>query len=574
MKRFGIGGFRSESVYALQAEIRRECKELIDIERCEQREGLIQNNIRRLMESVRSASSKRIRCLRLLDLRPCDQDSVDLNFKFHSSNLHDHLQIPKYIRQINCFRISFGGEQNQFQLEDRNEKEESNNQCHDAEDSGEPFSADCKAHSGEEIRFGWESSNPTLVSIPSSNTSATTYNRSNDNSTIEEISLSSHREHHFNGRVLKQSCPWTIEMPRRRTRRKYILQLRIASHRPQVEDDVYEEEKQNSKYTTTSSKSKNEALKHLMLNDENILQSQFDFVQNTKDLRVYEVVVLVECKMITLSMDNDDKIVLISASLYGPFGNIARSSCESSSSLHHTALSLGQSLCHHVLSNCADKELNASLFFMGVKEYLKSSPLPFSSLNHSSFKSPFRYVGQWLSSAASDARLSQETRKNAIHVLVEMTVIFDHIDLELLVASTLCDLTLTEKMSLNAETINLLRNRHIQEDEDDDDEDEEEDTDKILSCLHIILKSLHRRCVQNKIKVSSSVMIEMAKFGLSVICRCVHKNLSIASKSLRFVCFILQELDYSVFAANETLTQNLFRIVPEAAVRHVIIRTS
>ena len=97
--------------------------------------------------------------------------------------------------------------------------------------------------------------------------------------------------------------------------RKYVLQLRVASHRPQ--DDENELESSSKK---SSSNGNNEALRHLTLNDMNVLQSRHVI---SKDKRVFEVVILLEkCHRVTLSMDNNDKIVLISACLYVVFERI------------------------------------------------------------------------------------------------------------------------------------------------------------------------------------------------------------------------------------------------------------
>ena len=161
---------------------------------------------------------------------------------------------------------------------------------------------------GEHIRFGWDSSNPTLVRVsPSSSQSS-----SNNSNIIEEVSSPSEQQNKMDGRVLKQSCAWTMDISKGR---KYVLQLRVASHRPQ--DDENELESSSKK---SSSNDDNEALRHLTLNDMNILQSRHVI---RKDKRVFEVVILLEkCHRVTLSMDNDDKIVLISAYLYVVFERI------------------------------------------------------------------------------------------------------------------------------------------------------------------------------------------------------------------------------------------------------------
>ena len=177
-------------------------------------------------------------------------------------------------------------------------------------------------------------------------------------------------------------------------------------------------------------------------------------------------------------------------------------------------------------------------------------------------------TGQWLASAAKDGRLCKEARASAIHVLVEMTTAFDHIDLELLVASTLCELSDLEEISLRMETIRLLQStRGVVVKEDD----EEEEADKTMSSLHILLESLHRN-TQTKRNVSNAEMIEMAKFALSVIRRCMSRNEKITLKSLDFVKYLLRELDYSV-NEDETLSQKLYRAVPKAKTRHIIIET-
>ena len=162
----------------------------------------------------------------------------------------------------------------------------------------------------------------------------------------------------------------------------------------------------------------------------------------------------------------------------------------------------------------------------------------------------------------------KEARASAIHVLVEMTTAFDHIDLELLVASTLCELSDLEEISLRMETIRLLQStRGVVVKEDD----EEERKDKTMSSLHILLESLHRN-TQSKRNVSNAEMIEMAKFALSVIRRCMSRNEKITLKSLDFVKYLLLELDYSV-NEDETLSQKLYRAVPKAKTRHIIIET-
>ena len=188
-----------------------------------------------------------------------------------------------------------------------------------------------------------------------------------------------------------------------------------------------------------------------------------------------------------------------------------------------------------------------------------------SSINHTTITP----TGQWLASAAKDGRLCKEARASAIHVLVEMTTAFDHIDLELLVASTLCELSDLEEISLRMETIQLLQStRGIAVKED---EDEEEEADKTMSSLHILLESLHRN-TQSKRYVSNAEMIEMAKFALSVIRRCMSRNEKITLKSLDFVKYLLRELDYTV-NEDETLSQKLYRAVPKARTRQIIIET-
>ena len=204
---------------------------------------------------------------------------------------------------------------------------------------------------------------------------------------------------------------------------------------------------------------------------------------------------------------------------------------------------------------------------IGVKHFLELTPSS-SVTKQEKSKSPFRHVGQWLASAAKDTRLPKDTRARAIHVLVEMTTVFDHIDLELLVASTLCELSDLEETSLSMETIRLLQSTRgvvVQ------DEEEDADKDKTMSSLHILLESLHRN-TQSKTNVSNVEMIEMAKFALSVIRRCMSRNEQITSKGLDFVKYLLLELDYSV-NEDETLSQKLFHAFPKAAVRHIIIET-
>ena len=145
-----------------------------------------------------------------------------------------------------------------------------------------------------------------------------------------------------------------------------------------------------------------------------------------------------------------------------------------------------------------------------------------------------------------------------------MTTAFDHIDLELLVASTLCELSDLEEISLRMETIRLLQStRGVVVKEDD----EEEEADKTMSSLHILLESLHRN-TQTKRNVSNAEMIEMAKFALSVIRRCMSRNEKITLKSLDFVKYLLRELDYTV-NEDETLSQKLYRAVPKARTRQI-----
>jgi hypothetical protein len=67
-------------------------------------------------------------------------------------------------------------------------------------------------------------------------------------------------------------------------------------------------------------------------------------------------------------------------------------------------------------------------------------------------------------------------------------------------------------------------------------------------------------------------MIEMAKFALSVIRRCMSRNEKITLKSLDFVKYLLRELDYTV-NEDETLSQKLYRAVPKARTRQIIIET-
>lgn len=379
MKRFGIGGYRDASVQALQDEIKKECEDIIDIKGTVRRENIIRKNMTRGMSDIRAA--KRIRCFRVLDFGASDEIDGNLSFNFHSSN---KMQIPKYVRNTNSFRITFGGTKDSFQLQtDDEEVENKKSDDADAEDSGEPFSLEHDPHSmrtGEQVRFGWDSSNPTLVRVSSS--SSTSQSSSNNNNIIEEISSPSEQQNTMDGRVLKQSCAWTMDISKGR---KYVLQLRVASHRPQ--DDENELESSSKK---SSSNGNNEALRHLTLNDMNILQSRHVI---SKDKRVFEVVILLEkCHRVTLSMDNNDKIVLISACLYGPFGNVTSTKASSCTSRqrHSKALCLGQSLCRHVLTK--DKKLNTSLFFLGIKQFLELTP-SCSVSEREKTKSPFRHVG-------------------------------------------------------------------------------------------------------------------------------------------------------------------------------------
>ena len=165
------------------------------------------------------------------------------------------------------------------------------------------------------------------------------------------------------GRVLKQNCAWTIDIPKGR---KYLLQLRIASHCPLDDENDVESRRSSKESSSSNNNNINEALQHLTLNDTNILQSRFHRSM-TKDKRVFEVVILLEkCQRVTLSMDNNDKIVLISACLYGPFGNVTSipSTIRKPQQRHSKALRLGQSLCRHILIK--DRKLNTSLFFLGA----------------------------------------------------------------------------------------------------------------------------------------------------------------------------------------------------------------
>ena len=135
MKRFGIGGFRDASVYAIQAEIKRESEDIIDVKGSVRRENTIRKNMTQGMSDIRAA--KRVRCFQVLDFRALDgiESRSDLSFNFHSSNKIDS-HIPKYIKNVHSFRIVFGTAKNAFQLRNDDEEVEnkkSNNS--DAEDS-------------------------------------------------------------------------------------------------------------------------------------------------------------------------------------------------------------------------------------------------------------------------------------------------------------------------------------------------------------------------------------------------------------------------------------------------------
>ena len=135
MKRFGIGGFRDASVYAIQAEIKRESEDIIDVKGSVRRENTIRKNMTQGMSDIRAA--KRVRCFQVLDFRALDdiESCSDLSFNFHSSNKIDS-HIPKYIKNVHSFRIVFGSAKNAFQLRNDDEEVEnkkSNNS--DAEDS-------------------------------------------------------------------------------------------------------------------------------------------------------------------------------------------------------------------------------------------------------------------------------------------------------------------------------------------------------------------------------------------------------------------------------------------------------